>query len=217
MFIGHFALAFASKGAAPRVNLATLFAASQLPDLVWPLLVATGAEQVRIAPGDTAFTPLEFVSYPWSHSLLFVAGWAIAFAAFHRLWTGRGGAVVLGSLVLSHWALDVITHRPDLPAYPGGPMLGFGLWNSVPGTLVVEGALFAWGAWLYARRTRARSRSGRWALRSLLGVLVLAYVANVLAAPPSVDAVWSGALVGGMLLLAWAAWADRTRVPNPAP
>jgi hypothetical protein len=83
----------------------------------------------------------------------------------------------------------------------------------VPTTIAVEGALFIAGAWLYARATRPRDGRGQFAFVSLIGVLVLAYVGNVLAAPPSLEAIWSGALVGALLLLAWAAWADRNRVP----
>jgi len=214
MFIGHFGLSFAVKRATPRVNLATLFAAAQLPDLVWPVLVAAGVEQVRIDPGNTSFTPLAFVSYPWSHSLLLVAVWAAGFAVLHRLRTGDSRAFpVLIALVLSHWVLDFVTHRPDLPLYPGGPVYGLGLWNSVPATIAVEGALFAAGAWMYQRSTRAVGITGRWAFNSLVGVLLLAYVGNMLSAPPSVTAIWSGSLVGGLLLLAWAAWTDRNRAP----
>src|SRR5918999_2499905 len=103
MFIGHFALGFAAKRAAPRVNLGTLFAAAQLPDLIWPVLVAAGGEQVAIAPGDTAFTPLEFISYPWSHSLVLGAVWGLVFAALHRLRTGNRSAMfLLVALAVSH-------------------------------------------------------------------------------------------------------------------
>ncbi len=79
LFIGHFALGFAAKRAAPRLSLAVLFAAAQLADLMWPFLLAGGIEQVRIDPGITAFTPLDFVSYPYSHSLLFLAIWGVLF------------------------------------------------------------------------------------------------------------------------------------------
>jgi hypothetical protein len=214
MFLGHFALGFAFKRAVPRVNLATLFAAAQLPDLVWPVLVAAGLERVEIAPGITAFTPLDFISYPWSHSLLLVVLWGLAFGAVHFLRARNGGAaIVLASLVLSHWVLDYVSHRPDMPLYPGGARYGLGLWHSVALTVLVEGTLFAIGAWLYAQATRRRDGQGQFAFVSLMCVFVLAYVGNILSAPPSVDAIWSGALVGGLLLLAWAAWADRNRVP----
>ena len=214
MFIGHFAVGFALKRVTPRVNLATLFAAAQLPDLIWPLLVAAGIERVEIAPGNTAFTPLAFVSYPWSHSLLLVAIWGFACSAIHFLRARSAiAALVLALLAISHWVLDYVTHRPDMPLYPGGPRYGLGLWNSVPATIAVEGAIFVVGVWLYAQATRPRDGRGQYAFVSLIGVLVLAYVGNIFSAPPSVAAVWSGTIIGFLLLLAWAAWADRKRVP----
>jgi hypothetical protein len=214
VFLGHLAVGFAVKRATPRVNLATLFAAAEFPDLLWPVLVAAGIERVEIAPGITAFTPLDFVSYPWSHSLVLVAIWALVFAVVHFLRSRNSvAAVVLALLVVSHWVLDYVSHRPDMPIYPGGPRYGLGLWNSVPATMAVEGALFAASAWLYAQATRPSGGRGQFAFASLIGVLVLAYVGNVLAAPPSVQAIWSGAIVSALLLLAWAAWADRNRVP----
>jgi hypothetical protein len=214
VFIGHFAVGFALKRVTPRVNLATLFAAAQLPDLIWPLLVAAGIERVEIAPGNTAFTPLAFVSYPWSHSLLLVAIWGFACSAIHFLRARSAiAALVLALLAISHWVLDYVTHRPDMPLYPGGPRYGLGLWNSVPATIAVEGAIFVVGVWLYAQATRPRDGRGQYAFVSLIGVLVLAYVGNIFSAPPSVTAVWSGTIIGFLLLLAWAAWADRNRVP----
>src|SRR5215468_3832958 len=117
MFIGHFALGFAAKRAAPRVQLAALFGAAQLADTLWPFFVAAGVEHVRIAPGDTAFTPLAFDSYPWSHSLLLVV-WGVAFGYIYRRF-GRErtptAAIVLALLVVSHWILDFATHRADMP------------------------------------------------------------------------------------------------------
>jgi hypothetical protein len=212
MFLGHFALGFAAKRAAPRVSLATLVAAAQLPDLIWPVLVASGAEDVRIAPGNTAFTPLEFVSYPWSHSLVLVVVWGLAFALLHRLRTAYARATLpLAGLAVSHWLLDYLTHRPDLPIVPGGARYGLGLWNNVPLTLALELVLFAIGVWLYAQITRPRGTAGQWAFVSLVLVLLMAYAANIFSAPPSITAIWSGGMVGGLLVLAWAAWADRQR------
>src|SRR5512140_1648735 len=185
MFIGHFALGLAAKRAAPRTSLGTLFAAAQLIDLVWPLMVLAGLETVRIDPGNTAFMPLDFVSYPWTHSLLMVAVWAVAFALVYRARTGYGrGAWIVGALVVSHWLLDLVVHRPDLPLAPGGPKVGLGLWNSVAATVAVEGALFVAGVWLYATGTAARNRRGRIALWSLVAFLVLVYAGNELGPPP---------------------------------
>jgi hypothetical protein len=215
VFIGHFALAYAAKRVAPRTSLGTLFAAAQLPDLVWPWLTLAGVEHATIAPGDTAFTPLRFDSYPVSHSLLTVAGWGAAFGVIHY-WRRRRGldAVVLALLVGSHWLLDFVTHRPDMPLWPGGPRLGLGLWNSVPATIAVELLLFAAGLWLAASATRARDALGRWGFAGLAALLLLIYAANVTSPPPpSMTAVgWVGAL-GGILFVALAAWVDRHREP----
>jgi hypothetical protein len=219
MFIGHFGLSFAAKRAVPRVQLAVLFTAAAFADLLWPVLVALGVEQVRIDPGNTALTPLDFVSYPYSHSLLMLVIWGAVFGFAYRAVTGENGRAfaILAALVVSHWVLDFITHRPDMPLYPGGPKLGLGLWNSAPGTLAIEVPLFAIGAWIYTRATRARDKTGRWAFVSLTAFLFVSYVVNFLSgAPPSVTAILLTALVGTGVLLLWAWWADRHRAPRSA-
>ena len=116
MFLGHHAAAFAAKPLAPRVSLGTLIAAALLVDLLWPILLILGLEHVRIAPGITAVTPLDFYDYPITHSLVAVLGWSIAMALLVRK-----HPLVVGATVFSHWVLDFITHRPDLPLWPGGP------------------------------------------------------------------------------------------------
>jgi hypothetical protein len=217
MFIGHFAMAYGAKRLAPRASLGTLFAAAQLPDLVWPVLVLAGVERVTIVPGDTAFTPLRFDSYPLSHSLLTVAAGGALFAALHY-WRRRRpiDALVLGLLVISHWVLDFVSHRPDVPLWPGGPRVGLGLWNSVPATLVVEVLMFAAGIWLAATATRPRDRLGRWGFGALALLLLLIYAANVVGPPPpSVVAIGVAGVVGGIVILALAAWIDRHREPLP--
>ena len=215
MFIGHFATAYAAKRIAPRMSLGTLFAAAQLPDLVWPWLVLAGAERATIAPGDTAFTPLRFDSYPISHSLLTVVAWGAAFGALH-FWRRRRllDALVLAALAVGHWFLDFVSHRLDMPLWPGGPRLGLGLWNSVPATIVVELLMLASGLWLALSATRARDRLGRWGFVSLAALLLLLYAANVTSPPPpSMEAVgWAGA-IGGLVFWALAAWVDRHREP----
>jgi hypothetical protein len=215
MFVGHFALGFAAKRVTPRVSLAVLFAAAQLADLLWPVLLAFGLEQVRIDPGNTAFTPLDFVSYPYSHSLLLLAVWGIAFGWLYRLVTGDGRAfLVLAVLVVSHWVLDFVTHRPDMPLYPGGPKLGLGLWNSVPATMALELTMYGVGLWIYFRASRARDKTGGWAFLSFAVFLTVAYFANLLGgAPPSIVALYSGAIAGSIILMLWAWWVDRHREP----
>jgi hypothetical protein len=215
MFIGHFAVALAAKRVAPQASLGVLFTAAQLPDIVWPGLVLTGAETVEIHPGDTAFTPLTFTSYPWSHSLLMVALTGTAAGVAYGWRTRyRAGALAVALLALSHWVLDWVAHRPDLPLVPGGAVYGLGLWNSVPMTILVEGALFAAGVIVYAAGTRSVDRVGRYALWSMIAFLALVYVGNVFGRPPpSAKAVAWVTLSGAIFLFAWANWADRHRRP----
>jgi len=139
MFVGHIALGLAAKRVTPRVSLAVLIGAAQTADILWPFFVALGLEQVRIDPGNTAFTPLDFASYPYSHSLVMLVVWGVVFAAIYRALARRNGRtfVVLAALVVSHWVLDWITHRADMPLYPGGTTYGLGLWNNVAATMVV--------------------------------------------------------------------------------
>src|SRR5215470_10084373 len=136
MFVGHFAVGFAAKRAAPRVSLALLFLAAQFADVLWPIFVAAGIETVRIAPGITAVTPLDFISYPYSHSLVALAVWALLLGATCS-WVlgGRTTFIVIAALVMSHWVLDFVSHRPDMPIYPGGPTYGLSLLDSFPATL----------------------------------------------------------------------------------
>ena len=214
MFIGHYALALAAKRATPRTSLGVLFGATQLPDLVWPACVLLGWERVGIVPGITAFNPLEFSSYPWSHSLLMVAAWGALAGVLCYAWKkDRGAAVIVGLLAVSHWVLDWVTHRPDLPLWPGGAgRYGMGLWNSVAGTLVIEGAMFVVGVVLYFTGTKANDRSGRYGMVALILVLAGFYVADRFGPPPpSEQALGWFALVGGWLPVVWAAWADQHR------
>jgi hypothetical protein len=214
MFIGHFGFALAAKRLAPRTSLGTLVGAAQLLDLVWPLFVLLGIEEVRVAPGDTAFTPLEFVRYPWTHSLLMVVMWSLAFALVYRARGGGSrGAWVLGGLVLSHWVLDFVAHRPDLPLAPGAARVGLGLWNSVPATVIIEGAIFAIGVYVYVSTMPARGRAGRVGFWGLVVFLAGIYVANMTAPPPpSARAVGLAGLLT-WLFIPWAAWVDRQRGP----
>jgi len=220
LFIGHFAVGFAAKRVLPQASLATLFAAVQLADTLWPVFVATGLEHVRIAPGDTPFTPLEFVSYPYSHSLLMLVGWGLGFGFIYTTLrrATRRELLVMTALVVSHWALDFFSHRPDLPLVPGGgPKFGLGLWYSIPATILVETTMFVTAVATYARATRARDAIGRWGLVALVGLLAVAYVGNILGgAPPSVEAIWIAGLVGAAVTFALSWWADSHREPAPA-
>lgn len=214
MFIGHFAIGFAAKKFAPRAPLPLLLSAPLLADMLWPFLLLLGWEHVRIAPGDTRFTPLNLYDYPWSHSLLMLCVWAIAFAAVYYAFARyRAGAIAVWLGVVSHWVLDWITHRPDMPLFPGGgPKLGLGLWDSVAGTMVVETAMFAGALWLYVSATRARDRIGTYAFIAYVLLLAVLYIGDRFSPPPTSPAAiaWT-AIVAEIVLLLWAGWFDRHR------
>jgi hypothetical protein len=215
VFIGHFAVAFASKRAAPRTSLGMLVAAVSLLDLLWPILVLSGLETVRVDPGNTVVTPLDFVSYPYSHSLVFVLLWAVVFAGAYfsktRYWRG---AAMIAVGVISHWVLDVVSHRPDMPLFPGSERVGLGLWNSLPATVLVEGAAFALGVWLYVRGTRAQDAVGRWAWWALVGFLLLTYAGNLAGPPPPSSTAVAALALAAWLFPLWAWWIDVHRRPR---
>jgi hypothetical protein len=213
VFIGHYALGLAAKRVAPRASLGTLFLAPSLADLLWPVFLLLGWEQVRVTGGANPFLSLTFDAYPVSHSLLTLVGWGILLALLYRWRTGDARtATLVGLLVVSHWVLDFVTHVPDMPLYPGGPKVGLGLWNSVTGTVVLEGLMFVAGAWVYLTTTRARDAVGRYALWALLAFLGVSYIASLFTgAPPTLQAIELGGMVFGWLFVGWAAWADRHR------
>ena len=125
MFLGHFGVGFGAKAAAPKASLGTLFLAAQFVDLLWPTLLLVGLEKVVIAPGITRVTPLDFTDYPITHSLIAAIVWAALFAgAYFLMRKYPKGAWICGAAVLSHWVLDLLTHRPDLPLVPGGTAKG---------------------------------------------------------------------------------------------
>lgn len=216
MFIGHFAVGLAAKRLVPDVSLGTLFLAAQLADLVWPTLVLAGIESFSIRPGITAVTPLDFTRYPYSHSLVGMALWGLGLGIVYFTIKRRAlAALVLFMVVLTHWLLDFVSHRPDLPlTLTGAERFGLGLWHSRIATLAVEGLFFAACVWIYVRATRPVDAAGRWWLVALVAFLVVVYLANIFGPPPpSVAAVaWTAQAI--WLLVAWGYWIDRHRTAS---
>jgi membrane-bound metal-dependent hydrolase YbcI (DUF457 family) len=213
MFIGHLAVGFASKRVTPKASLGVLMAAPMALDLLWPLFLLAGWEQVRIDPGNTAFTPLDFVSYPYTHSLAMSVVWAALFALIYWAVTRyTAGAFVIAAGVVSHWILDYVTHRPDLPLYPGGTeRLGLELWNSVAGTIAIESVMFAAAVWIYVSSTRARDRIGSYGFWAFVVFMLITYFGNAFGSPPPSAALVARLGLAIWLIPLWAWWFDRHR------
>jgi len=213
MFLGHYAIAIAAKRVAPRTSLGTLIAAAAFLDLVWPVLVLAGVERVAVAPGATAFTPLDFQYYPFSHSLLMSVIWGAAFGGVYFLARrDKHAAVVLGLLVVSHWFLDAVVHRPDLPLTLGGAArVGLGLWSSIPGTIVVELAMFATAMWMYLEATRPRDQIGSIGIVAFSVFVLVIYAGAAFGPPPPSASVIAWSDMGQWLVVALAAWIDAHR------
>lgn len=213
MFLGHYAIALGAKRAAPKMSLGTLVFAAQFADLLWPILLLAGIEHVRIDPSLPA--KLDFTDYPFSHSLAALVGWGLLLGVLY--WVIRRyprGGLILGLAVVSHWVLDLIVHRHDLPLIPGGTTrLGFDVWKSPPATLAVEFGLFAIGIALYAKGTAARDAVGQYAFWALGVVLAVIYLASQFGPPPPDVTTLAVSALAGWLVVLWAYWIDRHRAP----
>jgi hypothetical protein len=218
MFLGHYGAAFALKRSEPRVSLGTLFLSVALVDTMWGVFLLTGWEQARIFPGITPVTPIEFTSYPLTHSLGAAFAWALLAAAMMYSWPTRDTskhhwmkALVVGIAVASHWFLDFIVHIPDLPLLgDDSTKLGLGLWRSLPATLAVELLVFGLGFLLYLRWRLARGRAHIGRIVFLATLLVGLYGASLLGPPPNMKVVAVVDIIGTLGLAALAAWADRS-------
>jgi hypothetical protein len=173
-----------------------------------------GLGAVRIAPGDTRFTPFDLSDFPRSHSLLMSVGWATWFALIYGGITRyKAGATAIWIGVVSHWVLDWISHRPGMPLYPGGgPRLGLGLWNSIAGTIVVEMSMLVVGAWRYVSTTRARDAIGKYALGAYVLFLVVLYFGDRFSSPPdNMQEVARTGVAAMFVMLPRIWWFDRRR------
>jgi hypothetical protein len=187
MFVGHYGVSFAAKRVAPSIPLWVLFIAVQLLDVFWAPFILLGIEKVRIVPGITASNPLDLYYMPYSHSLLAALLWSAGAFFGYRLFARRGAvgnaAFVVALAVLSHWILDFLVHRPDLPLYDDTAKVGLGLWNLPAVAFGLEAALLFGGMWLYFG-TGLMPR-----LRMILfGLVMLAVQAYVFFGPPPVSA-----------------------------
>jgi hypothetical protein len=214
MFVGHFAAGLIAKRVAPAVSLGTTVLAATFPDVLWCLFLLVGIEHAAIQPGITAVNPLDLYDIALSHSLLLDVFWGVALAGGYFWWRrDQRGAWVIFAAVLSHWVLDFVSHRPDMPLAPGvARYLGLGLWNSVWATFVVEGLLWLVSIVLYARATCGKTRAGVFGFWIMVAILTALWVVSLGGAPPpNLLAVGIVNSVLGVVVLAWAYWINRLR------
>jgi hypothetical protein len=215
MFIGHYGPSLAIKSLRPAIPLWLLFIAVQLVDVAWAVLVLLGVEKVRIVPGITASNPLDLYYMPYTHSLVAAIFWSVAVALLIRLVPGvttRSAAVWVGIAVFSHWVLDFLVHRPDLPLYDDTMKIGLGLWNYPAVALALETALLFGGMILYLRVTRSMNAIGRIGM-PVFGVVMLAIQSYVFFGPPPVSPAAAAvtALMFYVVFAALAEWLARQR------
>jgi len=216
MFLGHYAVGFASKKFAPRTSLGALIAAPILLDLLWPIFLLMGLESVSVEAAGNPFLRLHFDSYPLSHGLVAVIGWATLFASIYfGLVRYLTGAIVIWIGVVSHWLLDYIVHRPDLPlSVSSNRLLGLGLWNYRWQTIAVELLLLILGVWIYVRETRAKDKIGGYGFAAFIGLLLVAYAGAAFGPPPSSVKKLAVVTLFTWLLIPCAWWFDNHREPR---
>lgn len=214
MFVGHYGPSFLAKRLAPGVSLWVLFVAVQLLDVAWAFFVFLGVEQVRIVPGFTATNALDLYYMPYTHSLPGALAWSAGAALLCRVFTGSSrGSVMVGAAVFSHWPLDFLVHRPDLPLYDDTAKVGLGLWDYPYVTLLIEAMLLFGAMGLYLAASQARTRRGRYAI-PVFGAAMLVMQASMLFTPPppSDRAMAATALISYVALAAVIGWLERDRV-----
>ena len=215
MFIGHFAPALVAATHPRAPKLATLFVAGQLIDWVFFALLLTGEEKMRVVPGITAMNPMDLYHMPYTHSLAGSAAWALGFAAL--VWAWRRDLVsagIAGAVVLSHWLLDLLVHRPDLTIAGSPPKLGFGLWNHPAIEMPLELALTFGALWFYLARTRGPMLTAIVLAAILLALQAVNWFGPVASEVAPATSYLAFFAYGLATLAAW--WLGKTRLAAPA-
>ncbi|HXE74967.1 MAG TPA: hypothetical protein VNN18_04915 [Candidatus Xenobia bacterium] len=218
MFIGHYGVAFAVKSVEKRIPLWLLFLAVQFVDLLWGVLVLLGVEKARITQEFRGSLPLDLYYMPYTHSLPAVLVWSLAAYLAYRLVASKTDSpshrvsLLVALAVLSHWILDLVVHRPDMPLYDDAYKLGLALWNYPLPALALEIGIYFGGLWLYLRTTSAVTFMGKHGLALLgLGILAIQVVVFWWPVLPSATIAAAVFLAGYLQLAATATWLEKKR------
>ncbi len=214
MFVGHYSVSFLAKTLDKKIPLWILFIAVQLVDVFWAIFVLLGIEKVRIVPGITATNPLDLYYMPYTHSLLASFVWLGVVAAGYKSLrsTSWKAGIIVGVAVFSHWVLDLLVHRPDLPLYDDVLKVGFGLWNYPIVAFLLEAGLMFGGIFLYLRTTEPVTPGGKYAIL-IFGIVMLLLQASVFfgSPPPSPAAAAVTALMAYFVLAGVVYWLEKKR------
>jgi hypothetical protein len=163
MIAGHFGLAAGVKAHRPAVPLWALMLATQWLDVVFVPLFVAHVERIDVIGGGAPGYGNGIIHADYTHSLVGAVVLSLVFALPAAWRWGRQAAVVLGAVVFSHWVLDLLVHRHDMPLLPGAPagtpLFGFGLWRWPLVTAAAELALVVWGSLAYLRAAVATARA----------------------------------------------------------
>jgi hypothetical protein len=219
MLVGHYAVALIAKRAEPAINLGAFVLAAMFADFAWCVFMLLGIEHVQFKSGMGAGNYFYATNIAMSHSLLMDVVWATLFASVYLLWRHYPrGAWIIFLVVLSHWLLDFVSHRPDMPIAPGMHQhLGLGLWSSILATLLVEGGFWCIAIVLYLRVTRPKSLTGTFVFWVGVILLTLVWFSNIAGPPPrNPNAAPFASLILFSMTVAWAYWVNRVWAARPA-
>jgi hypothetical protein len=211
MFVGHYAAALAAKAAQPKAPLWTYVLGAQLVDVAWSGLVLAGVEKLSLDPSLPG-SPLVLFHMPYTHSLPAAVAWSAAagLVASFLLKLPRAAGIAVGLVVLSHWGLDFLVHRPDLLLWFGGPKVGLGWWNYPAPEQVVEIGLLGLAAAAWGWR-RGLQGHGGWAAPLFVALLLALQLVNILGPAPTAPAKMAVTALIAYAVATLAAWAvDRT-------
>jgi hypothetical protein len=172
MIAGHFGFAALIKARERQVPLWALMLATVWLDVVFVPLYIAGIESIETVPGTQGGYGAGIIHADYTHSLLGALLLAGVFGFIAGIPWGRRCGVVLGAVVFSHWLLDLIVHRDDMPILPRNvgnlPQLGFGLWRFPTAAITTELALVVAGVFFYwqAARTAVHAAGGAGRLRA---------------------------------------------------
>lgn len=213
MFIGHYGVAFAVKKVDNRIPLWLLFVAVQFVDVIWAPLTLLGIEKAQVTTAYRGSLPLDLYYMPYTHSLPAAIAWSLLAYGVCRVFATNRTSVLIAIAVFSHWILDLLVHRPDLPLYDNAHKVGLGLWNYPIPALALEIAIYAGGLWLYLRATSAETFAGKYGL-IILGAIILSIQVAVFWFPilPTTKVAAAVFLIGYVQLAAGSKWLEQKRM-----